>query len=86
MNNELKSKIKASMLAHLQSKGYPDNLNNNQVMQEIPNLWTKLAKEGLLTELIEKGLTYQHFEGIANQEKQKSDTMDLMANFFKNRG
>ena len=85
MNNELKNKIKASMLAHLQSKGYPDNLNNNQVMQELPTLWTKLVSEGLLTELIEKGFTYRDFESIANQEKQKADTMELMASFFKTR-
>ena len=77
-------KIKASMKAHLESKGYPD-ITNDQIVQELPSLWKKLAADGLLDDLVKQGMTYQHFVNIALQTKQQVETMEEVARFFRNR-
>ena len=76
MTLEQKEKIKQSMLAHLKSKGYP-NINNNQIVQELPALWNKLSKEGLIDEFVKKGFSYQLFVQAALGQRQKAE-------FFQN--
>ena len=84
MNAELKQKIKDSMMQLLTAQGYP-NISNDQILQLLPNLWQKLAAEGLLVEPIKEGLTYQHFINIALHKKQQIDTMEEVAAFVRNR-
>lgn len=84
MTQELKEKIKKSMNDHLVSKGYPD-ITNDQIVQELPALWQKLAAEGLLEEPLKQGMTYQHFVNIALQTKHHHETMEEVARFFRNR-
>lgn len=84
MTPELKEKIKKSMLDHLTSKGYPD-ISNAQIINELPELWKKLAADGLLEEPLKQGLTYQHFVNIALQKRQECEIMEEVARHFRNR-
>lgn len=83
MNRQLMESIKKSMLDHLRSKGWPDLMTNDQIIQEIPSLWQKLSSEGLLVEPIKQGLTYQHFLNIALHKKNQHETMEEVAAFFR---
>ncbi|HBI01875.1 MAG TPA: hypothetical protein DDY18_09670 [Flavobacterium sp.] len=82
MNQELKQKIKNSMQEHLKAKGWPDNLDYNGIIQELPAMWDKLEKEGLLKDLIARGFTYANFTAIALQKKMEQETMDEVMSFF----
>jgi hypothetical protein len=82
MTQDIKQKIKESMLAHLKTKGYPD-MTRDAIMAEVPRLWDKLNDENLLNGLIEKGLTFERFSGIALKKKFDADTMEEVAKFFR---
>ena len=83
MTPELKEKIRTSMMEHLKAKGWPDNLDNNGIVRELSALWDKLAKEGLLTDLVTRGFTFQHFHAIALDKKFQVETMEEMMAFFR---
>ena len=84
MTPELKEKIRKSMHDHLVSKGYPD-MNNDQILAELPALWNKLSAEGLLEEPIKQGMTYQHFVNIAIHKRNQIEVMEEVARHFRNR-
>lgn len=85
MNQELKQKIKSSMQEHLRAKGWPDSLDYNGIIVELPAMWDKLEKEGLLTDLVARGFRFEHFRDIALNKKMEQETMDEVMSFF-NRG
>ena len=84
MTAKNKEEIRQSMLEHLKTKGYPD-MSGDQIAQELPAMWQKLSREGLLVEPIKEGMTYQHFVNIALQVKHQFETMEEVAKFFRNR-
>lgn len=67
----------------LKANGWPDNLNNNQIINLLPSLWKKLEREGLLTDLVNKGFDYQHFVNSALNARAKYEAMEKMFMFFK---
>ena len=69
---------------HLVSKGYPD-MTNDQILAELPVMWTKLGNEGLLVEPIKQGMTYQHFVNIAIHKRNQVEVMEEVARHFRNR-
>lgn len=85
MTPESKEKITQSMLAYLSTRGYP-NLDINQILAELPNLWNKLSSEGLLDEHVKKGLTYQAFCDIARQKAVEALMMQDFQNFMRGQG
>ena len=62
----------------LVAHGYPDKMNNDQIIANLPNLWKKLEGEGLLTTLVARGFNFQYFVNIALQSKMKADVMKQM--------
>ena len=74
------------MKDHLMTKGWPDNLDANGILMELPNLWQKLAAEGLLEEAVSEGLTYQHFCDIARGKAVEAQMMADVEAFFRRQG
>lgn len=85
MEQELKQKIHKSMMELLTACGYPSNLNNDQIIEKLPNLWKKLEGEGLLTTLVARGFNYRHFVEIALQSKTSVEAREQMEAFFRGR-
>ena len=54
--NELKTKIKDVMLAHLNSKGYP-NLTGDEILAELKPMWNAIEEAGLK----QPGMTFEDF-------------------------
>jgi hypothetical protein len=57
-------------------------MNNRQIIQELPNLWTKLESEGLLKEANAKGFHFPQFRNVAVQKLQEFDTLQQIKDFF----
>lgn len=83
MDNELKQKITASVKEYLTAHGWPEKVNDDQIIQNLPNIWKKLESEGLLKDPIEKGLNYRIFVDIALQTRAKCDAMRHMNIHFR---
>ena len=79
---EAMKKIKESMVEHLKTKGYPD-MTRDAIQAEMPRLWDKLIDEGLLTEMINRGLKFEQFQQIALQKQYEADTMEEVSKFFR---
>ncbi len=77
MDQDLKDKIHDSMGEHLTSKGWPD-MTDDQIVQELPALWSKFSEEGHLDTLIKRGFTYEMFVKIALHEKGKCEPIDIV--------
>lgn len=77
-----KQKIKEVMVAQLKTQGYPD-MSRDAILAEVPRLWDKLNDEGLLTEAIQQGLTFEIFRRIALQKKHDIETIEEVAKFFR---
>jgi hypothetical protein len=69
-----KEQLEKVMLDHLKAMGYPKSLLNEQIMEELPQLWNKLQESGLLKE----GMTYEGFYEEAHTAYQ----MSQFQNFF----
>ena len=52
----LKAKVKTVLLKHLKEKGYP-NLSGKQILEELPEMWMKLDKAGLIV----AGMSFKAF-------------------------
>jgi len=85
MDDQLKQKILASMKEYLTAHGWPEKVNDDQIIQNLPNIWKKLEAEGLLTDLVTKGLNYRIFVEIALQTRAKCDAMRAMNIHFRRR-
>lgn len=86
MNDELKQKIHAYMKELLVACGWPERVNNDQIISMLPNLWKKLEGEGLLTTLVARGFDFRQFVDIALQARAKADALAHMESFFRKRG
>ena len=75
MESELRAKIHASMKEHLESKGWPD-ISDDEIAQELPELWAKLGSEGLLDSFLKRGFKFEHFVYIALQKKKEIEIME----------
>ena len=82
MRPGLKEAIRAAMLTHLKTKGWPRTFNGDQIMHELPNLWMLLQSEGLLKELEAKGLTYKQFAGSAIKARHQQQMREEIAKRF----
>lgn len=69
----------------LKANGWPNNLSNDQIINLLPSLWKKLEREGLLTDLDNKGFDYQHFVNSAINARAKHEAMEKMFAFFRGR-
>lgn len=63
-NTEKKTKIRAVMIDHLKSKGYP-NMTSKAILAELKPMWTKLGTMGLL----HPDWTYKQFVDLAHAEE-----------------
>lgn len=86
MDEGIKEKIHASMKNWAILNGWPDNLSNDQIIHRLPEIWRKLESEGLLEELIKKGLTYKTFANIAIQKKREADMMKIFGDKMRGFG
>lgn len=84
LTNDLKEKIRASMLGLLCTRGYP-NMTDEQIIQSLPDLWKKLESEGLLQTIVSRGFNYKHFVEIALQTQARIQMFTNMEDFFKGR-
>jgi hypothetical protein len=82
MTPDLKEKIKASMMEYLTAHGYP-NIPNQQIIQMLPELWKKLANEGLLVGVIARGFQYDHFVNIAVHKMNEVETLEQIMKHFR---
>ena len=82
-NKELKHKCKKIVIDYLKTKGWPDKLNNEQILKELPNLWKELEKDNIvMDELKSLGGSYNKFVQVAAIKKQEQDIMDQLGEFF----
>lgn len=58
-----KEKANQVLFDYVNSLGYP-NITNEQIMQEIPNMWRQLEEHNLML----PGFTYQMFQNIVNEQ------------------
>jgi len=68
---ELREKVKQSMLDHLQTVGYPD-MEIDDVLQELKPMWVKLESEGL----IQPGMSFKAFQSWAVQRAMEAQISD----------
>ena len=68
---ELQQKLKAIMLEHLKTKGYP-NITMDQIMAELKPMWIKLEESGLLP----SGVSFNNFVQSANARYIFQQMMD----------
>lgn len=54
---EFKRRVKDCMVQHLKTKGWPDNITNEEIMIELKPMWIKLEEAGLL----KPGMSYNTF-------------------------
>lgn len=83
MDAQLKEKIRASMKQLLITRGWPDNMNHAQIIQSLPDMWNKLAAEGLLQPLVDRGFNYRQFVELALQSQARAQAMADMEAFFR---
>ena len=82
-DDELKAKVRDSMNKYLTSKGWPDKLTVNAVLQQhLQEMWKKLDDEGLVEPLKAKGYSYQRFVATAVAKAQEAD---ILRQIFGNR-
>jgi len=82
-DNELKTKVRTSMNQYLTSKGWPDKLSVNELLQShLQEMWKKLDRENLIEPLKTKGYTYQ---GFVNTAVKKAQEADIFRQIFGNR-
>ena len=79
---ELKTAIRGVMLSHLKYKGWPHSFNGDQIMHELPVLWTNLQQAGLLKTLEVKGFTYKHFAASAIKARHQQQFRDELKKRF----
>lgn len=73
-HNELKARIKDSMLAYLKLFGWPDRLSNREILEShLPGMWKKLEKEGLLKTFPDDGLRYKRFVDVAIRKVHEAE-------------
>lgn len=65
---EQKAKIRAVMIAHLKSKGYP-NMTSKEILAELKPMWVKLGTLGLL----HQDWKFGQFVEIAHAEEHLSN-------------
>lgn len=78
---ELKTKCKGIMETHLKSKGYP-NLSDQQIMNELPEMWKLFENEGLMEELKNKGYSYQRFVQTAQSKAMQVRMEEELGSLF----
>lgn len=81
--SEQKAKIRAVMIDHLKSKGYP-NMTSAEILAELKPMWKKLGVLGLL----HKDWKYDEFVQIAHAEEHFANMKEalkeeLMNHFIK---
>ena len=69
--DELREKVKNSMIEHLQTVGYP-NMEVDDVLQELKPMWVKLENEGL----IQSGMNFRTFQEWAVQKAMEAQITD----------
>ena len=82
MTKETKANIRTAILEHLKTKGWPNRFNGDQVIQELPILWTLLENKGLLKELTSKGFTYKHFINSAIKARHRQQMREEISRRF----
>lgn len=74
---ELQQKIKAVMLKHLQTKGYP-NMSVVQILRELKPMWIAIED----AQLVPTGGSFAAFSQTAEQKATEHMDAEEMLNFF----
>ena len=69
------------MLEQLGGKKYPE-ISRDEIVRQLPAMWDKLTKEGLLDKFVKQGFTFQQFVQAAMNEKIKAEQIEMIKNKF----
>lgn len=86
MDNELKAKIKDSMMEYLTKVGWPNIPHEEIIHKHLQGMWKKLQDEGLTDSIEEKGFGYKAFVDSALTAKSRSDIFEQIRKNFNFNG